>query len=113
MIEIRKETKERLKYTDEYIKNGGTLGELFDDETFQDLVNKEIVSSIQPGDKVRYIGTSSPDHTGKILEVKTIVNAGLILLFPIEDRSLVALEGAGIWKSESLLCGFEDIEKLR
>lgn len=68
---------------------------------------------IKPGDKVKYIGTNIPKYTGEILEVQSVVKIGLILLFPEKDRGLVDLEGAGVWKSESLICGFDDVEKLR
>lgn len=41
MSKISEETKARIKYTDEFIKNGGTITELLKDETFQHLVEKE------------------------------------------------------------------------
>lgn len=68
---------------------------------------------IKAGDKVKYIGNSIPKYTGETLEVQSVVKIGLILLFPEKDRGLVELEGAGVWKSESLICGFDEIEKLR
>lgn len=67
---------------------------------------------IKPGDKVKYIGTNIPKYTGEILEVKSVVKIGLILLYPEKDRGLVDLEGAGVWKNESLICGIDDVEKL-
>lgn len=41
MATISKETQERLNYTDEFLKKGGTIKELLKDETFQELVEKE------------------------------------------------------------------------
>jgi hypothetical protein len=38
---ISKETQDRLNYSDQFIKNGGTVTELLKDETFQELVEKE------------------------------------------------------------------------
>lgn len=65
---------------------------------------------ISPGDKVKYIGTSIPRYTGKVLEVQCIVKNGVILLYPTSDKEIVAVEGGGVWQSESLMCGFDDIE---
>lgn len=62
--------------------------------------------------KVKYTGTALPKYTGQMLEVKGYVNAGVILYLPEEDRSPVAIEGGGVWKSESLLCGLEEIEEV-
>ena len=45
--------------------------------------------SIQPGDKVKYIGKGVPKYTGKILEVEKVIPLGCILLFPEEDRGLI------------------------
>lgn len=113
MATISKEMQARLNYTDEFIKNGGTLKELLKDSIFLELVEKEKRDSVRIGEKVKYIGTAIPKYTGKILEVKSIVNAGIILFFPEKDRGLIELEGAGVWKEESLICGFDEIEKLR
>ncbi|TKQ08765.1 hypothetical protein, partial [Enterococcus faecalis] len=59
--------------------------------------------SIQPGDKVKYIGTANPKYTGKILEVEKVIPLGYILLIPEEDRGLIGFEGFGVWKKESLI----------
>ena len=40
-INKRLATRERLKYTDEFIEQGGTMSELINDETFLELVEKE------------------------------------------------------------------------
>ncbi|MCU2241445.1 hypothetical protein N2D50_04100 [Enterococcus faecalis] len=69
--------------------------------------------SIQPGDKVKYIGTAIPKYTGKILEVERVIPLGYILLFPEEDRGLIEFEGFGVWKKESLICGFDEVEEQR
>ncbi|MFQ7234212.1 MAG: hypothetical protein ACLRPU_05035 [Enterococcus hulanensis] len=41
MAAIAKETQDRLKYTDKFIANGGSLTELFKDSTFLDLIVRE------------------------------------------------------------------------
>lgn len=61
--------------------------------------------------EVKYIGTALPKYTGQMLEVKRYVSAGVILYLPEEDRSHVAIEGGGVWKSNSLLCGLDEIEE--
>lgn len=67
--------------------------------------------SIQPGDKVKYIGEGVPQYTDKFLVVKTVLVNGLILEFPEEDKRKVALEGGGIWNMNSLVCGFNEVEE--
>ncbi|HGC5945106.1 TPA: hypothetical protein ACIZC1_002605 [Enterococcus faecalis] len=62
------------------------------------------------GEKVKYIGTAIPQYTGKVLEVSRVISLGYILLFPEEDRGLIELEGFGVWKKESLICGFDEVE---
>lgn len=62
------------------------------------------------GDKVKYIGTAIPKYTGKILEVAKVIPSGYILLFPEGDRELIGFEGFGVWKKESLICGFDEVE---
>ena len=69
--------------------------------------------SIQPGDKVKYIGKGVTKYTGKILEVEKVIPLGCILLFPEEDRGLIGFEGLGVWKKESLICGFDEVEEQR
>lgn len=113
MSKLTQVTKDRINYTDQFIKNGGTVTELLKDESFLELVEKEKRDSVRIGEKVKYIGTAIPKYTGEILEVQSIVNAGIILLFPEKDRGLIELEGAGVWKEESLICGFDEVEKLR
>lgn len=105
-------TKDRINYTDQFINNGGTVTELLKDETFLELVEKEKRDGVRIGEKVKYVGTANPKYTGEVLEIKSIVNAGLILLFPEKDRGIVELEGAGVWKEDSLICGFDEVEKL-
>lgn len=65
---------------------------------------------IKPGDKVKYIGTGVRQYTGQMLEVKSVLKDGVILLFPEKDRGCVAIEGGGTWGTESLLCGFSEVE---
>ncbi|MDK7910796.1 hypothetical protein [Enterococcus faecalis] len=65
---------------------------------------------IKQGDKVKYIGTAIPEYTGKVLEVEKVTPSSYILLFPEEDREI---EGLGIWKKESLICGFDEVEEQR
>lgn len=69
--------------------------------------------NIKTGDKVKYIGKAIPEYTGKILEVKKVIPSGYILLFPEEDRGLLGIEGFGVWKKESLICGFDEVEEQR
>lgn len=66
---------------------------------------------MKPGDKVKYIGTNMPDYTGKLLEVQRVAGDYLILYMPEEDRSDVELEGAGMWRYNTILCDYEDIEE--
>ncbi|MBO1106102.1 hypothetical protein FQT01_12440 [Enterococcus faecalis] len=67
--------------------------------------------SIQPGDKVKYIGKGVPQYTNQFLVVKAVLVNGLILEFPEEDKREVVLEDCGIWKEESLICGFDEVEE--
>ncbi|EKR9335320.1 hypothetical protein P9720_000064 [Enterococcus faecalis] len=69
--------------------------------------------SIQPGDKVKYIGTAIPEYTNQFLVVKSVLEKGLILEFPDKDKRKVALEGGGIWNMNSLVCGFNEVEGQR
>ncbi|MGH1678272.1 hypothetical protein ABE940_11115 [Enterococcus avium] len=112
MSKLTEVTKERINYTDHFINNGGAVTELIKDATFLELVEREKRDGVQVGEKVKYTGKSNKKYFGEILEVQNIVNAGIILLFPERDRSLVALEGAGTWKCESFICGFDEVEKL-
>ncbi|EGO5061076.1 hypothetical protein ACFJX1_11920 [Enterococcus faecalis] len=69
--------------------------------------------NIKSGDKVKYIGTAIPEYTGKILEVEKVIPLGYILLFPEKDRGLLGIEGFGVLKKESLICGFDEVEEQR
>lgn len=62
--------------------------------------------------KVKYIGTTLPKYTGKTLEVKRFVNAGVILYLPEEDQRVIEVERAGIWGASTLLCTTEEIEEV-
>lgn len=67
---------------------------------------------IKPGDKVKYIGTGVPKYTGQILEVSAKFQTCVSLFFPEEDRGFTAIENLGVWRSESLLCGFSEVEQI-
>ncbi|MBO1084635.1 hypothetical protein [Enterococcus faecalis] len=67
--------------------------------------------SIQLGVKVKYIGKGVPQYTNQFLVVKAVLVNGLILEFPEEDKREVVLEDCGIWKEESLICGFDEVEE--
>lgn len=65
---------------------------------------------MKAGDKVKYTGTNMPDYTGKMLEVQRVAGEYIILYMPEEDRGDVAIEGAGVWEYNTILCDHEDIE---
>ncbi|NSM31421.1 hypothetical protein HRE39_09485 [Enterococcus faecalis] len=69
--------------------------------------------NFKSGDKVKYIGTAIPEYTGKILEVEKVIPLGYILLFPEKDRGLLGIEGFGVLKKESLICGFDEVGEQR
>lgn len=76
----------------------------------KDVIMKQLV--VNKGDIVRYIGIALPQYQNKLLEVKTVLAHELILLLPEEDKDYVFISGMGLWKNNSLLCQFSDIEQV-